>query len=224
VSRAATNRNDGRTWGAHAAEERRRRVLAALDAYESRLLHYALRLVGDVDLARDSVQHAFLKLCEAASPLAEADGSAEPGDNRVAAWLFAVCRNRATDHLRRAGRERAFSNSADEDQGDANRGGLTANRLTGRDADPATAAEQGELAAALRQLVAALPPAQREAIDLWCEGFAYRQIAEIIARTEGHVRVLVHRGLKTVREAPQVRELLSEEPTTAARGLRHVET
>jgi RNA polymerase sigma-70 factor (ECF subfamily) len=180
--------------------------------------------LGDVDLARDSVQHAFLKLCEAASPLAEANDPAESGEDRVAAWLFAVCRNRATDHLRRAGRERAFSNAADEEQGDENRGGLTAQQLTGREADPATAAEQVELAAALRQLVAALPPAQREAIDLWCEGFAYRQIAAIIERTEGHVRVLVHRGLRTVREAPQVRELMSEKPTTAARGLRHVET
>jgi DNA-directed RNA polymerase specialized sigma24 family protein len=158
------------------------------------------------------VQHAFLKLCEAASPLAEADAPTETGEDRVAAWLFAVCRNRATDHLRRAGRERAFSNAADEEQGNENRGGLTAQQLTGREADPATAAEQVELAAALRQLVAALPPAQREAI------------AAIIERTEGHVRVLVHRGLRTVREAPQVRELLSEKPTTAARGLRHVET
>jgi RNA polymerase sigma factor (sigma-70 family) len=223
VSRAALNRDDGRTWAAEAAEERRRRVLTALDKYELRLLHYALRLLGDVDLARDSVQHAFLKLCEAASPLAEADGSAETGESRVAAWLFAVCRNRATDHLRRAGRERVFSRRG-EVNGYSTDDTQSEHQLAGRDADPADAAERGELAAALRTLVAALPPAQREAIDLWCDGFAYRQIAEIIERTEGHVRVLVHRGLKTVRDAPQLRELLHEETATAARGLRHVET
>ena len=58
-----------------------------------------------------------------------------------------------------------------------------------------------------------LPEAQREAIDLWCDGLAYRQIAEIVERQEGYVRVLVHRGLSTLREHPRVRAWLSDEPT-----------
>jgi RNA polymerase sigma-70 factor (ECF subfamily) len=180
------------------AEQRREWVLEALDEYEGRLLRYAARLLaGNVDLARDAVQHAFVKLCEV-----------PPGrQDLLAPWLFRVCRNRAHDHLRQAGREHALGAADDEHPGKA------AWRLAGREPDPAGVAESGELAALLRDLVSELPPREREAIDLWCEGFAYRQIAEITSRKEGHVRVLVHRGLARLREHPQVRGWLSEETT-----------
>jgi DNA-directed RNA polymerase specialized sigma24 family protein len=56
----------------------------------------------------------------------------------------------------------------------------------------------------------ALPAAQREAIDLWCEGFTYRQIAEITGRQEGHIRVLAHRGLAALRRHPLVQQYLAE--------------
>jgi RNA polymerase sigma factor (sigma-70 family) len=181
------------------ADQRRVWVLRALDEYEGRLLRYALRLLGgELDLARDAVQHAFLKLCDA--------GPAGPADTQ-AAWLFRVCRNRAVDHLRQAGRERPLGDQSSEEDG-AGRGSW---RLAGREPDPAGVAEAGELAGCLHELLGELPAPQREAIDLWCEGFAYRQIAEITGRKEGHIRVLVHRGLATLREHPQVRNWLSEE-------------
>jgi RNA polymerase sigma factor (sigma-70 family) len=48
--------------------------------------------------------------------------------------------------------------------------------------------------------VAQLPPSQREAIDLWCEGFSYREISRIAGQSEGNVRVLVHRAIKQLKE------------------------
>jgi DNA-directed RNA polymerase specialized sigma24 family protein len=39
-------------------------VVEAVDRYEAPLLRYARRLLDDCDLAADTVQHAFLKLCE----------------------------------------------------------------------------------------------------------------------------------------------------------------
>lgn len=179
------------------AETRREWVLAALDQYEVRLLRYALRLLGgDLDAARDAVQHAFLKLC------GESQASI---DGRLAAWLFRVCRNRAVDHLRQAGREQSVGwavPTEDETVGTAH--------PTDRRPGPAEAIESRELAACLRELVAELPATQREALDLWCEGFSYREIAEIISRQEGHVRVLVHRGLTNLRQHPRVRGWLEE--------------
>ena len=59
-----------------------------------------------------------------------------------------------------------------------------------------------------RELLEDLPAPQREAIDLWCEGLTYRQIAEVTGRQEGHVRVLAHRGLIALRAHPLVRDLL----------------
>jgi RNA polymerase sigma-70 factor (ECF subfamily) len=173
-------------------------VLAALDEYEVRLLRYALRLLGDHDLARDAVQHAFVKLC---------DQSPETVGERPAAWLYRVCRNRALDHLRQRGRQPSLETAAGKEEAPS------ADRLSGHDPDPALVAQSQELVLELRRLMSALPDAQREAIDLWCDGLAYRQIAEIVERQEGYVRVLVHRGLTALREHPRVRAWLSDEPS-----------
>ena len=167
-------------------------VMEAVDLYELPLLRYARRLLGDVDLAADAVQHAFLKLCEE---------SRDRLDGRVAPWLFQVCRNRVIDHLRRSGREHSLH---EESGGPPAAAGHTGSRET----DPAQSAERSDLAARLRELLQDLPAPQREAIDLWCEGFTYRQIAEVTGRQEGHVRVLAHRGLTALRKHPLVRDLL----------------
>lgn len=174
-------------------------VLEAVDLYELPLQRYARRLLGDFDLAADAVQHAFLKLCEQSQATL---------DGRVAPWLFRVCRNKALDHLRQAGREHADSEAA------------AMASAAGTVTDPARLAEHTDLAARLRELVKSLPAPQREAIDLWCEGFTHKEIAAITGRTEGHVRVLVHRALAALRQHPLVKPLLTTEitpPNTPAR-------
>ena len=60
--------------------------------------------------------------------------------------------------------------------------------------------------------------AKGEVIDLWSDGFSYVQISEITSQTEGHIRVLVHRGLKAIREHPQVRALMSDKPAAQRRN------
>ena len=169
-------------------------VLSALDQYESRLIRYAARILGDEDAARDAVQHAFLRLC---------DQDREQLDGRLAPWLYTVCRNKAVDQLRRSGRHESLD-------GESLPGSPT-RQITGRETDPAVAAERRDLAAWLRSLVDALPSKLREVIDLWLDGFSYREIAEITSRSDGHIRVMVHRALTRLREHPQIRELLNEQ-------------
>jgi len=192
-----------------AASERRQWVLEALDEYEGRLVRYALRLLGDADLARDAVQHAFLKLCEAScgplAPRAETHLAERDDHSRRAAWLYTVCRNRATDLLRSHARER----QAGTEHGD---------QTTGEEADPAFRAEEADLSGLLRRLMIRLPASQREAVDLWSEGFTYAEIARIVERHEGHVRVLVHRGLKALREHPEVRVLLFDDEVSTVKA------
>ena len=178
-------------------------ILAAVDAHELPLARYARRLLGDVDLAADAVQHAFVQLC--------GESRATAGDN-PAAWLFRVCRNRALDHLRRAGRER----SLDAEDAEPTPGPAAASGVADRGADPDAAAERRELSARIRDLLRDLPPAQREAIDLWCEGFPAKEIATITGHSEGNIRVLTHRGLTTLRSHPAIRRLLAD--TAAAAG------
>ena len=167
-------------------------VLEAVDLYELPLQRYARRLVGDFDLAADAVQHAFLKLCEQSQATLE---------GRVAPWLFQVCRNKALDHLRHADRQRPL--------GDAASPSMAGLQPRVSESDPARVAEAHDLAARVRTLVKNLPGPQREAIDLWCEGFTHKEIAGITGRTEGHIRVLVHRGLSALRRHPLVEPLLT---------------
>ncbi|MGA2034167.1 MAG: RNA polymerase sigma factor [Thermoguttaceae bacterium] len=157
---------------------RRQWVLSALERCEIPLTRYAFRLLGEQDSAREAVQHAFLQLCQR---------SPEELEGREAQWLFAVCRNKALDLIR--GRRRLTSAGEGELAG-----------FPGREPDPAAVAEQHDLAGRLGRLVAQLPAGQREAIDLWSEGFSYRQIAQIAGHSEGNVRLLVHRALKQLRQ------------------------
>lgn len=168
-------------------------ILEAVDAHELPLLRYARRLLGDLDLARDAVQHAFVQLCEQRH---------DRLDGRIAPWLYRVCRNKALDHLRRAGRERAFVD--DEPDGPSHAPSPPDHRET----NPASSAERRDLTAHVRGLLLLLPAPQRETIDLWCEGLTYREIAEITGRQEGHVRVLAHRGLSALRSHPLVHTML----------------
>ena len=76
--------------------------------------------------------------------------------------------------------------------------------LVGREPDPADLAERQDLCGELARQVAQLPANQREAVDLWCEGFTYREISQIAGQSEGNVRVLVHRAIKQLREKMKV--------------------
>jgi RNA polymerase sigma-70 factor (ECF subfamily) len=171
-------------------------VLAALEQFEGRLVRYARRLVGDEERARDVVQFVFLRLC---------DQRPQEIEHRLGQWLYTVCRNRALDLLRQANRDGVGwavpTNSKD--------GGHSPPYSTER--DPADCAEQAELHDVLRLLVEQLPPSQREAIDLWADGFSYHEISQIMNKQEGNIRVLVHRGLKAIREDVRVRGLIEDE-------------
>jgi RNA polymerase sigma factor (sigma-70 family) len=194
--------------------ERRAWVLAALDQFEGRLLRYTQRLLNDAEESRDVVQFVFLRLC---------DQSPEKIGDRLAQWLYTVCRNRAMDVLRVNGRTVGWGDVGWDKAASAAAGPPSSNgKPVGRrsrgelvppytNKDPADSAEQAELHALLRALIEHLPAGQREAIDLWADGFSYQQIADITSQKEGHVRVLVHRGLKALREDPQVRAVTEEE-------------
>lgn len=175
--------------------DRQQWVLGLVATHEQALLRYATRLLGDADRACDAVQHAFVELC-AQSPAA-LDGKAVP-------WLYRVCRNRAIDLLRQAGRERGL----DEVHPEAGPMRTTAEPVA-READPATRVESADLVGHLRGLIAKLPRLQAETLDLWSAGLSYREIATVTGKTEGHVRVLAHRGLAALRAHPLVRDLLA---------------
>jgi RNA polymerase sigma-70 factor (ECF subfamily) len=157
----------------------------AVDRYEGPLVRYAARLVGDVQRGQDVVQDTFLRLC-GKSP-AELDG-------HLAAWLFAVCRNRALDVRRKETRMRPLSKHRAE-------------ASLGREADQAVAVEARETVQQLEAILAQLPESQQEVIRLkFQDGMSYRQISEITDLTVSNVGYVIHRAIKRIREELSRRE------------------
>lgn len=161
--------------------DRQRWVLEAVDQHEIGLLRFAVRLLGSEDAARDAVQQTFLRLC---------GQSPERLRGREGPWLFAVCRSHIVDVLRNASRQPGNLSACTGQVDD----------LPHNESDPADAVEQADLCRSINRLVDRLPLAQREAITLWSEGFSYNEVAHVTGASEGNVRVLVHRGLKKLRQ------------------------
>jgi len=149
-----------------------------LQAHERRLVSYATRIVGDVELARDIVQETFLKLFR--------EGGREL-DGKLPQWLYTVCRHRAIDIKRK---ERRMQTS----------GEIETVMQPAATIDPAVSLERREDASRAETCVAALPDKQQEAVRLrFAHGLSYKQIAEVMNTTVNNVGVLIHTGMKTLR-------------------------
>jgi len=154
-------------------------LTALVARYEGPLLLYAHRLLGELPRARDVVQETFLKLCR--TPAAEVKG-------HEAAWLYTVCRRAALDVKRK---ERRMTLMTEE----------SVAAIPGESADPLATLEQTESTAEVMQMLECLPENQKEAITLkFGHGLSYKEIAEITGHSISNVGVLIHTGLKTVRQ------------------------
>ena len=167
-------------------DERQARARAVADEWSPRLRRYAASVVRDEHLARDAVQDVLLRLCDADRPPLKGLDE-EP---RLRAWLFKAVRHRCIDYLRREGRMTLLDEHPPAE---------TQPRLAA--ADPAEQAAANDDTAAALAALDRLPPLQREALRLKFAGeLSYAQIADAMDKTVGHVGVLIHEGLKTLRK------------------------
>jgi len=153
-------------------------IQATVETYQSRLIHYAQRITGNVETARDVTQDTFMKLC--VQDRASLDG-------RLAPWLYTVCRNRAIDVRKKDGR----MNTMEPAVMDGRPGNLPG---------PNVIAIRNEKHAALLAAVDRLPEHQQEAFRLKFEhGLTYRQIAEVLGKPLSTVSYTLTGALKTLR-------------------------
>lgn len=145
--------------------------------HEPRLTGYARRILHDLARARDVVQDTFLAL---------ARQPAEPDLRpRLAPWLFTVCRRKALSEIRRDARYASLEHAPEPEDAEA---------------DPARALVRSEDHRRVLALVDGLPPAQREVVRLrFQEDFSYEEIATVTERSVGHVGVLLHQAMQTLR-------------------------
>ncbi len=152
--------------------------LETLQRYERPLIRYAHGYTGDLEDARDIVQDVFLKLSQ---HLATLDAE------RLAPWLFTVCRNRALDHHRKHQRLIVMETE-------------TLDLEASADPSPHEAMEKRETATALRELIETLPTRQREAVRLkFIAGLDYQQISAAMKTSIGNVGYLIHHGVAALK-------------------------
>lgn len=150
-----------------------------LERYERPLIRYALSYTASLEDARDAVQDTFLQLHQALPSLAP---------DRIAPWLFTVCRNRAVDQHRKQRRLIPMDTDTLELEPE------TA-------PSPAEDLQQSETAAELYRLIAELPERQREAVKLkFIAGLDYQQISQAMDTTIGNVGYLLHHGVQALRQ------------------------
>lgn len=154
-------------------------ICAALDQYEGPLIRYAHRFLGSIESARDVVQDTFLKLC--------AERSQQVRDH-LPAWLFRVCRNRALDVLRK---ENRMSQLEDTELA----------VLENQSPSPSEQLDNKQKVHHVYKALGGLPSNQQEVIRLkFQEGLSYREISKITGHSISHVGVLIHAGMKTLRQ------------------------
>ncbi len=154
-------------------------IEAVIARYEGPLIRYATHLTGRVETARDVVQDAFFKLCEA-DPAAVSE--------HVGAWLYRVCRNRVIDLSRK---DRAMRPLDDEK--------LAA--TASEEPPPALSLEAKESGALVVRLLARLPERHQEVVRLkFQEGLSYREIATVTGQSVTNVGFLLHSALRKLRE------------------------
>lgn len=161
-------------------------LTGAFDRYERQLTAYALKFYGgprgNLHAARDAVQFTFMKLCQQ-SPGQIAD--------KLAPWLYTVCRNRIFDELKASQKRPQLD-------------GSEASCLDSNLADPAEQLEVDDFLERLPQLLESLNAGEKEVVELWSHGLKPGEIATVIDKPAGTVRVTLHRGIKKLQQHPEV--------------------
>lgn len=156
-------------------------LVAALARFERPLVRYALSLCGDLEQARDAVQETFVKLSRQGRPA--------PDDlEKLAPWLFTVCRHRVIDLHRKARRYVAMDAEA-------------FSRQPCQHPQPDCSLQGRETASRLRSLIEELPEKQRQVIRLKFEaGLSYREIAAATGLSCGNIGWLIHQAVQSLRQ------------------------
>ena len=148
------------------------------DLHFDRVYRYIFYRVSDIGIAEDLTQEVFLRGWKA---LRRFKKTGSP----FVAWLLAIAHNLVIDYYR--SRRRESSLEADI---------VPSHSATAPQQIAEVRWEQRRLQEAIRQL----RPEQQEVIVLhFIEGFEYSEIAGLLRKSEGAVRVIQHRALKELR-------------------------
>ena len=158
--------------------------------YVSQVYSFAVYELRDHHRAEDLTEVVFLHAL-AALPRFDERGDDERSTFRV--WLFQIARHAIANERRRLRRRPEAP--------------LEAAELMAAADDPATTASERDALARAWQAIDRLPEDRRRALVLrFVEEMSTSEIAAVLGRSEGAIRVLVHRALRAVAEAMDGRD------------------
>jgi RNA polymerase sigma-70 factor (ECF subfamily) len=167
-----------------AARREPRQFEALYRKYVGQVYSFALYELRDHHAAEDVTEHVFLRALAGLSRFEER-GDGERSTFRV--WLFQIARRAISNERRRARRRLEAP--------------LEVAEAVAAGDDPATVAARREMALRAWDAVQRLPAERRRAVVLrFVEEMTTREIAGVLGRSEGAVRVLMHRALRSVAE------------------------
>jgi RNA polymerase sigma-70 factor, ECF subfamily len=148
------------------------------DRYSSIVYAVALRVLGDTGAAEDVLQEVFMQLWRNPGVFDSSRGS-------LGAWLGVIARNRAIDNVRK---RRPETNVADV--------------VVSVEPDMAGEAERGRAMQKVRGVLAAMPAAQRSALEMaYFEGLTHTEIAAKTGEPLGTIKTRIRAGLQALRKA-----------------------
>ncbi|HEX5465646.1 MAG TPA: RNA polymerase sigma factor [Candidatus Limnocylindrales bacterium] len=166
-----------------AARRDPRRFDALYRKYVGQVYSFAVYELHDHHRAEDATAQVFLRAL-GGLPHFEERGDGERSTFRV--WLFRIARNVLSNERRRSARRPEAPLEA-------------ADLMAGPAADPQAQAVAQEAARLAWEAVDRLPTDRRQALELkFVQELGTAEIAAVMGRSEGAVRVLVHRGLRAV--------------------------
>jgi RNA polymerase sigma-70 factor (ECF subfamily) len=168
------------------------------DRYSRVVYSFALRIVGDPQLAEELLQEVFFRAWQQGKAFKAARGS-------FITWLLSITHNMAIDEVRK---RRRRPQRADNEEPEAV---LAAVADEGQDVEEEVwlLSLRSTIADALREL----PRAQREAIELaYFQGLTQREIAERLGEPLGTIKTRMRLGIQKLREqlGDQLGELVIE--------------
>jgi len=170
------------------------RALETLYERHARIVFsFAFRIVGDPASAEEIVQEAFFRSWQQATRFAEGRGT-------FVTWLLSITHNLAIDEIRKRQRRPQRADSADPVL-------LLANL---NDPGPSVedSAVQGSWRDEIRTALEAIPPAQREPIELaYFSGLTQREIADHLGEPLGTIKTRMRLGMRKLRETLEEREV-----------------
>lgn len=165
--------------------QEKKEVLTAADFQElvmphkDKLFRFAYSFLHDQDEAKDVVQDVLLKTWE--------ELQSDKNIKNVEAWCMTLTKNKSLDKMKRKG----YNPLKIEEQ----------HQLRVETDTPQESAEQKDLVSKIRELIKNLPDNQRNV--LWLkdmEGYAYKEICEILGLDMNVVKVSLHRARAYVRK------------------------